>query len=194
MVSIPFINLKAQHAVISAEINDRFKDIFDNTAFILGKHVEEFENQLSRLHDARYCIGVSSGTAALQIALMAAGIGHGHKVLLPVNTFIATAEAVSMAGAVPVFVDCDPYFNIDFAGVARALEDDPSIKAVIPVHLYGQPANMPDITRLGNTYAASTFRFLETYNVVAFLYLTMTIALALGVRYFERRMSSSEKK
>jgi dTDP-4-amino-4,6-dideoxygalactose transaminase len=149
---VPFLDLKIQQDLTNAEIRSRFDDIIKNTNFILGAHVEEFEDRFKELQEAKYCIGVSSGTAALQIALMAAGIRQNDKVIIPVNTFIATAEAVSMAGAIPVFVDCDQYYNLDIAAATQAVEKDPSIRAIIPVHLYGQPANMGRICLLADKY------------------------------------------
>ena len=149
---VPFLDLKIQQDVTNDEIRSKFDDIIKNTGFILGPHVEEFENRFKELQEAKYCIGVSSGTAALQIALMAAGIGQNDKVIIPVNTFIATAEAASMVGAIPVFVDCDEYYNLDIAAATRAIEKDRSLKAIIPVHLYGQPANLGEICLLANKY------------------------------------------
>ena len=111
--NVPFLDLKAQHHQIYNEIDDRITEIIANTGFILGKHVEEFEGRFAEIQGAKYCIGVSSGTDALHVALLALGIGPGDRVIVPVNTFVATAEAVSLCGAEPVFVDCDNYYNID---------------------------------------------------------------------------------
>jgi len=111
--NIPFLDLNAQQHQIFNEIDDRIADIITNTGFILGKYVEEFEKKFAKLQDSKYCLGVSSGTEALHIALMALNIEHGDAVAVPVNTFIATAEAVSLTGATPIFVDCDMYHNID---------------------------------------------------------------------------------
>ena len=110
---VPFMDLKAQHHEIYNEVDDRITDIIANTGFILGKHVAEFEERFAEMQGAKYCIGVSSGTDALHVALQALGIGPGDRVIVPVNTFIATAEAVSLAGAEPVFVDCDAFYNMD---------------------------------------------------------------------------------
>jgi len=156
-MQVPFLDLKAQHHQIYNEIDDRITDIITNTAFILGKHVEEFEKRFAKLHEAKYCIGVSSGTDALHIALMALEIGPGDTVIVPVNTFIATAEAVSTAGAEPVFVDCDEYCNIDPEKIREYLSTMSSElrtlpKAIIPVHLYGQPANMDEIVALAEKF------------------------------------------
>jgi dTDP-4-amino-4,6-dideoxygalactose transaminase len=180
---VPFLDLKAQHHLIYNEIEERLGDIIANTGFILGKHVDEFEKDFANIQESRYALGVSSGTDALHVALAALGIGAGDAVAVPVNTFIATAEAVSLAGAVPVFVDCDAYFNMDVGELEKILvegvwrraegekrrgEEDEKIrsaeeksgrsgerlrvKAVIPVHLYGQPANMDAIMGLAARY------------------------------------------
>jgi dTDP-4-amino-4,6-dideoxygalactose transaminase len=104
------------------------------------------------MQGARYCLGVSSGTDALHVALLALGIGPGDRVALPVNTFMATAEAVSLTGAVPVFVDCDGYYNMDTDQLELMLkkhsDEGHPVKAIIPVHLYGQPADMSRIAAL----------------------------------------------
>ena len=155
--NVPFMNLKAQHHQIYNEIDDRITDIIANTGFILGKHVEEFEDAFTKAQGGKYCVGVSSGTDALHIALMALGIGHGDAVIVPVNTFIATAEAISLCGATPVFVDCDGFYNLDAEKLKLRIsevgeEQRGLLKAVIPVHLYGQPANMDEIMALAEEY------------------------------------------
>lgn len=154
---VPFMDIEAQHHQIYNEIDDKITDIIANTGFILGKYVDEFEKGFAELQDAKYCIGVSSGTDALHIALMALGIGHGDAVIVPVNTFIATAEAVSLCGATPVFVDCDRFYNIDAEKLKLRISEvrekqNGLLKAVIPVHLYGQPANMNEIMALADEY------------------------------------------
>ncbi|MBL7196445.1 MAG: aminotransferase class I/II-fold pyridoxal phosphate-dependent enzyme [Desulfobacterales bacterium] len=155
--SVPFLDLKAQHHQVYNEIDDKITDIIANTGFILGKHVEEFEERFTELQGAKYCIGVSSGTDALHVALLALGIGPGDKVIVPVNTFIATAEAVSLCGGEPVFVDCDKFYNLDTEKLKlkrTEVEEEQRglLKAIIPVHLYGQPANMAEIMALANEY------------------------------------------
>ncbi|MCX5829812.1 MAG: DegT/DnrJ/EryC1/StrS family aminotransferase [Deltaproteobacteria bacterium] len=166
--SVPFVDLKAQHHRTYNEIDDKLTDVIANTAFILGKYVEEFEGAFAAMQGAKHCIGLSSGTDALHIALLASGIGPGDGVILPVNTFIATAEAVSLCGATPVFVDCDEYYNVDVEKVRELMEGHPhfhphpdlprqgggniQIKAIIPVHLYGQPANMEAVGALADQY------------------------------------------
>lgn len=156
--SIPFLDLSAQHHKIYNEIDDRITDIMTSNGFILGKHVEEFEKNFAELQGAKYCIGVSSGTDALHVALLALGIGCGDLVVLPVNTFIATAEAVSLCGAEPLFVDCDQYYNIDVKKLREKLgsmdnEQLVRLKAIIPVHLYGQPVNMTELMAIAGEFA-----------------------------------------
>ncbi len=165
--TVPFLDLKAQQHQIYNEIDDRMTDIITNTGFIMGKYVDEFEERFAELQGAKYCVGVSSGTDALHVALLALGIGPGDKVVVPVNTFVATAEAVSLCGAEPVFVDCDEYYNVDVEKLERILRNSgieelgdkkqitnnkSRITCIIPVHLYGQPANMDEIMALAEEY------------------------------------------
>ncbi len=157
VTSVPFMDLKAQHHQIYNEIDDRYTDIIANRGFILGKYVAEFEEKFAEIQGAKYCVGVSSGTDALHVALMALGIGHGDGVIVPVHTFIATSEAVSLCGAVPVFCDCDEFYNIDVKGIEKILEENAgdggvNIKAIIPVHLYGQPVKMAEVMALAKKY------------------------------------------
>jgi dTDP-4-amino-4,6-dideoxygalactose transaminase len=156
-LTVPFLDLKAQYPQIRSEIEDKIEQIISNSAFILGPHVEQFERDFAAAHDAKYCIGVSSGTDALHVALEALEIGRGDDVLVPVNTFIATAEAVSLVGARPIFVDCNEYYNIDVDQVRERLVEDrkrgkPRIKAIIPVHLYGQPADMDQLGKIADEF------------------------------------------
>lgn len=155
--NVPFLDLEAQHHQIYNKIDDRITDIIINTAFVLGRHVEEFEEGFAEIQGAKYCIGVSSGTDALHIALMALGIGQGDAVIVPVNTFIATAEAGSLCGAEPVFVDCDEYHNVDVNKLEdllrkRTTGNGQRATAIIPVHLYGQSANIAEIMALAEEY------------------------------------------
>jgi dTDP-4-amino-4,6-dideoxygalactose transaminase len=155
--NVPFMNLKAPYDQIYPEIDERINRIITDNRFVLGPYVSEFEEKFAKLHETKYCVGVSSGTAALHLALMALGIGPGDFVLLPVNTFIATAEAVSIVGATPVFVDCDIYYNMDAAKVRKTIEamvakDMKSPKALIVVHLYGQSADMNQIMALAGEF------------------------------------------
>lgn len=148
-MKVPFADLRALHAPLRAEFNEVFQRVLDNNSFILGPEVHKFERAFAEYIGVADCIGVSNGTVALQMALLALEIGPGDEVILPVNTFIATAEAVSAVGARPVFVDVDPlYYNMTLEGAERAVT--PRTKAIIPVHLYGQTADMDpllDLTR-----------------------------------------------
>jgi len=152
---VPFLDLKAQFPKVYNEVDDRFTEIMSNTAFILGPHVEEFEKAFAKLQGAKHCIGLSSGTDALHLACMALNIGPGDKVIVPANTFIATAEGVSLAGATPVFVDSNDKYNIDIAGARRLLEKSKKsdrIRAIMPVHLYGQPADLDAVEALAQEF------------------------------------------
>jgi dTDP-4-amino-4,6-dideoxygalactose transaminase len=154
---VPFLDLKAQYPLIRAEVMRKLEEIISDAAFILGKHVEEFEREFARAHGARHCLGVSSGTDALHIALEVLGVGRGDRVVVPVNTFIATAEAVSLVGAEPVFVDCDGTYNVDPKKVRQLLEADSErrIKAILPVHLYGRPADMTSICAMAAEFGVA---------------------------------------
>ncbi len=138
---VPFVDLQAQYRSIKAEVDEAVQRVLDTSAFILGREVEAFERAFGEYVGASECVGVSNGTAAIQLALQACGVGHGDEVIVPANTFFATAEAVSTAGATPVFVDCDPVtYNIDAARIEEVVTE--RTRAVIPVHLYGQPADL----------------------------------------------------
>jgi dTDP-4-amino-4,6-dideoxygalactose transaminase len=141
---VPFVDLQAQYRSIKAEVDAAVQRVLDTSAFILGREVEAFERAFAGYVGARECVGVSNGTAAIQLALQACGVGPGDEVIVPANTFFATAEAVSTAGATPVFVDCDPVTsNLDAGQIEAAVT--PRTRAVIPVHLYGQPADLDAI-------------------------------------------------
>jgi dTDP-4-amino-4,6-dideoxygalactose transaminase/predicted nucleic acid-binding protein len=171
---VPFLDLTAQHHQIFNDIDDRFADIMANTGFISGKYVDAFEKGFAALHDAPYCIGVSTGTDALHIAMLSLGIGHGDLVIVPVNTFIATAEPVSLCGATPVFVDCDAYFHMDAEKLESLIlgmneTDRKRLKAIVPVHLYGQAADMAQILRIAEQHGLDVIEdacqaHLATYN------------------------------
>src|SRR5881296_740215 len=107
-IVVPFVDLKAQYASIRNEVDAAIARVVENTAFVMGSQVAAFESAFADYLGARFCVGVNSGTAALQLALMACGIGPGDEVIAPSFTFFATAEAISVLGAKPVFVDIDP--------------------------------------------------------------------------------------
>src|ERR687890_2866106 len=119
---VPFVDLQAQYRSIKAEVDAAVQRVLDTSAFILGREVETFEREFAAYVGAEECVGVSNGTAAIQLALQACGVGAGDEVIVPANTFFATAEAVSTAGATPVFVDCDPVNgNIDASKIEAAI-------------------------------------------------------------------------
>jgi dTDP-4-amino-4,6-dideoxygalactose transaminase len=136
---VPLVDLAAQHAEVAAEVEIGLAEVFATTAFIGGKAVAEFELGYAEATDVAYCIGVANGTDALELALRGAGVSVGGEVILPANTFIATAEAVSRIGAIPVLVDVDPdQLLIDPSAVAAAVTG--RTQAIVPVHLFGQVA------------------------------------------------------
>lgn len=153
-MKVPFIDLYAQHREILPEYLRRLNKIFCASNFILGKEVELFEKEFARYSDSRYAVGVNSGTDALFLSLLSLGIGKGDKVIVPAFTFIATAFAVSLTAAEPVFVDIDPLtYNLDIHHLRQRL--DKKVKAIIPVHLFGQPAPMQSLLELKARYGFS---------------------------------------
>lgn len=144
MGHVPFVDLRAQARELRDEYHEVFESVTSRAAYTMGPECAEFEAAFAEFCGTEYCAGVSSGTDAVRLALQAAGVGPGDEVVVPVNTFIATAEAVSHAGATPVFVDCLPdTANIDPAAIEQRVT--PRTKAILPVHLYGQPADMDAI-------------------------------------------------
>ncbi|MGB8657345.1 MAG: DegT/DnrJ/EryC1/StrS family aminotransferase [Candidatus Zixiibacteriota bacterium] len=143
-MQVNFVDLKAQYQTIKPEIDQAIEGVISNTAFVLGKAVEDFEKKFATYCGVKYCLGINSGTSALIMALQALGIGEGDEVITTPNTFIATAEAISLVGAKPVFVDIEEKsYNLDPTKLEGAITG--KTKAVIPVHLYGQPADMDPI-------------------------------------------------
>lgn len=146
---IPFLDLKAQYRQIAAEVLPPIVEAMENGMFIGGSQVASFENEFAAFCESKYCIGVNSGTDALRFALMALGTGPGDEVITVPNTFIATSEAISQAGATPVFVDIDSKTcNIDVNLIEGAITA--KTRAILPVHLYGQPADMDPILDLAD--------------------------------------------
>jgi dTDP-4-amino-4,6-dideoxygalactose transaminase len=143
-MQIPLVDLKAQYASLAEEMAAAVTGVMQRGDFILGGAVQEFEKNFAAYIGTTHCVGVNSGTDALWLALAAAGVKAGDEVLVPANTFIATALAVTLAGARPVLVDADPgTYNLDWTRLEAALTR--RTRAVIPVHLYGQPADMDRI-------------------------------------------------
>lgn len=143
-MNVPMLDLKAQHQAIKSEVEAAIIEVLESQAFILGPKVKECEAAIARYCSCSHAVGVSSGTDALLIALMAEGIGAGDEVITTPYTFFATAGSVSRTGATPVFVDIDPItYNINPGLIEEKIT--PKTKAIIPVHLYGQTAEMDPI-------------------------------------------------
>ena len=150
-IHVPLLDLNQQNQPLAAELKDTFARVLDSSQFILGPEVTEFERQVAAGVGATHAIGVSSGTDALLLSLMALGIGPGDEVLCPSFTFFATAGSVSRTGAIPVFIDSlDDDFNLDLENAARRVTD--KTKAIIPVHLFGQAADMDAVQRLASAH------------------------------------------
>lgn len=144
---IPMVDLKTQYHTLKEEIDTAVLDAIESTQFILGPNVTAFEQETAAYLGAPFAVSCASGTDALHLAILAAGIGPGDEVITSPFTFIATAEAICYAGATPVFVDIDPKtFNMDPALVEAAIT--PRTKAIIPVHIFGQPADMAPISAI----------------------------------------------
>ncbi|MFZ5565203.1 MAG: DegT/DnrJ/EryC1/StrS family aminotransferase [Thermodesulfobacteriota bacterium] len=157
-MKVPLLDLKGQYATIRDEALKITAEIYESQMFIMGPHVEKLEQEIAQYTQSRYAVGVSSGTDALLVALMAAGIEPGHRVLTTPYTFFATAGAVARVGAVPVFVDIEPdTYNMDMAALEKVLTGLPpaardQCRAVIPVHLYGQCADMDPLMDLARQH------------------------------------------
>ena len=141
---IPLVDLKAQYALIKSEMDEAVGRVIANADFILGKDVEEFEAEYAHFNEVAHCVALDSGLSALELGMRALGIGPGDEVITPAHSFIASSSAISFTGATPVWVDSDPRtYNIDTALIEAAIT--PRTKAIMPVHLYGQPADMDPI-------------------------------------------------
>ncbi len=150
-MSVPFIDLQAQYAALREEIDGAIQRVIRSCAFSGGPEVAAFEQAFARYCGVQHCAGVSSGTAALELLLRAYGIGPGDEVITTANTFFATAEAISLAGARPVFVDVEEETALLDPSLLEAAIS-PRTRAVIPVHLYGQPADMDAIRRIAGEH------------------------------------------
>lgn len=149
---IPFIDLAAQQARIKPEIDAAIQRVLAHGKYILGPEVDELEEELAEYTGAKYCITCANGTDALQIALMALGVGHGDEVVTPAFSYIATAEAAAVLGARPVYVDIEPLtFNLDATLLEAAIT--PRTKAIVPVSLFGQCADMDAINAIATRHA-----------------------------------------
>jgi dTDP-4-amino-4,6-dideoxygalactose transaminase len=150
-MTIPFVDLATQYTVIREEVDRAVREVMSECNYVLGPQVEEFERAFARFVGCEYAIGVSNGLDALRLALMALDLGPEDEVILPANTYIATALAVSAVGARPVLVDCDPEtYNIDPSLAESVITS--RTKVIIPVHLTGQPANMDPLLEVANQH------------------------------------------
>jgi len=174
MSKVDFVNLKSGKKKLYKKLKKDFKKILLNTNFVGGEYLEEFEKAFARFNGVKYCVGVGSGTDALWLALLAHGIGPGDEVIVPTNTFIATAIAVTHTGAKPVFADANPRtYNIDVYNLGDLLTE--KTKAIIPVHLYGQSCEMS---------------ILRTFARANGLIMVEDCAQATGARFGYRRVGS----
>jgi dTDP-4-amino-4,6-dideoxygalactose transaminase len=148
---IPFVDLKAQYASIKGEINEAIQGVLDSCQFTLGDQVVAFESEFAAYCQSEHGIGVNSGTSALHLALLAAGVGPGDEVITVPFTFVATVAAIHYTGARPVFVDIDSRsFTMDVAQLEAAITE--KTKAILPVHLYGQSADMEPILNVARKH------------------------------------------
>ena len=151
MMQVGFYGHVRQYKNIQSEIDANIKRVIESGEYVQGPMLKQFEQELADFHKTSHAIGVGNGTDAIWLALMAMGIGPGDEVITHPNTFFATAEAIWIAGATAVFVDCDPKTKcIDPAKIEAAIT--PKTKAIIPVHLYGQCADMPAIKKIADTH------------------------------------------
>jgi len=150
-MNIPLVDLKAQYELIKSEIDKAVQEVIQSGQFILGPEVEAFESEVAAYCGTKYAVGVASGTDALQLAFLACSIKPGDEVITTPFTFIATAETIAKCGATPVFADIDPKtYNIDPAKLESKISH--KTKAILPVHLYGQSADMSPIVELARKY------------------------------------------
>lgn len=151
MISVPFLDLKATHNPIKEDLESAFERVLDSGWYIQGNELESFEREFAAYCGSKYCIGVGNGLDALHLILRAYGIGAGDEVIVPANTFIATWLAVTYAGAIPIGVEPDEdSYNINPALIEAAITK--KTRAIMPVHLYGQPAAMNEISQIAAKY------------------------------------------
>jgi dTDP-4-amino-4,6-dideoxygalactose transaminase len=150
-LTIPVLDLRAQYAQIEDEVVQALREVAESSMYVLGPRVEEFESAFAAYLGAKHCIGVNSGTSALHLALIGAGVGLGDEVITVPMTFIATSWAISYVGATPVFVDIDPVtYTMDAGQVERRITR--KTKTLLPVHLYGQPADLQPLLEISRRH------------------------------------------
>lgn len=171
---VPLLDLVKQYRSIEAEIKAAVDDVLSSGNYIMGKHVADFEQKMADYCNVKYAIGVANGTDALLLVLDALGIGPGDEVITTPFTFFASAEVVSQLGAKPVFIDIDPKtYNFDVSKLEAAIT--PNTKAIIPVHIFGQPVDMDEVLALA-----------KKYN----LYVVEDACQAIGSKYKEQKIGS----
>ncbi len=148
---VKFLDLKKQYTGIKDELDQAIANVLNETAFVGGKYVKQFEEEFAYYQDAKFCIGVGNGTDALEIALESLGIEKESEVIVPANSFIASSEAVTRSGYNVVFCDCDPYnYTISIDSIRSKIT--PKTKAIMAVHLYGHPCNMDEVLALAKKH------------------------------------------
>jgi dTDP-4-amino-4,6-dideoxygalactose transaminase len=148
---IPLVDLKSQYHALKSEIDAAISHVLETSQFVLGSEVAAFEEEFAEYCGARFAVAMNSGTSALHLSLLVAGVGEGDEVITVPFTFVATAAAIRYTGARPVFVDIDPgTFNIDVKAIERAIT--PRTKAIMPVHLFGQPADLDPILEIARRH------------------------------------------
>ncbi len=145
-MKIPFVDLKTQYKTLKPEIDKAISNVLENTAFIGGENVTNFEQNFAKQYGVKSCISVANGTDAIYISLKMLGVGSGDEVITVANSWISTSETITQAGAKPVFVDVDEFFTIDVTKIEQKITS--KTKAIIPVHLYGQPAEIGKIKQI----------------------------------------------
>ncbi len=150
-VRIPFENLTRQYELIKDEIREAIDEVLPTGKYVMGQALAKFETEFSEYCDTRYCAGISNGTEALHLSLLACGVGPGDEVITVPNTYVATVFAITYTGATPVFVDIDPVtYNLDPDLVEASIT--PRTKAILPVHMYGQVVDMDPIMEIANRH------------------------------------------
>jgi dTDP-4-amino-4,6-dideoxygalactose transaminase len=150
-MKVPFMDLARMHDPLLPEIRQAMDAVIARNAYILGDEVTQFEQAFAAYCEAEHCVGLDNGSSALELALRGWGIGEGDEVITAPNSFIASASGIAFTGATPVFVDIDPAtYTLDPARLEAAIT--PRTKAIVPVHLYGQPADMDPIMALARKH------------------------------------------
>ena len=149
-MKVPYVDLKAQYLSLKNEMDAKISDILENTAFVGGKELQNFSCDFAELYDVKHCIPLANGTDALFIAMKMMGIGVGDEVITTASSWISTSETITLTGAQPVFVDVDKFYTIDSNLIEEKITS--RTKAIIPVHLYGQMADMPRINEIASKH------------------------------------------